>query len=129
MQILEIGGAARDRTADPLRARQMLSQLSYSPMRGEFLTILTHPLVPTTGTFRHDPFHYFSALWKRARRSYPSTSKDGPVLMSADRMDRSIESSDGARFLLSLQDFLHRKVQRLEPFTHKIADTRLVHGL
>ena len=27
-----IGGAKRDRTADPLRARQVLSQLSYSPM-------------------------------------------------------------------------------------------------
>ena len=26
-----IGGAKRDRTADPLRARQVLSQLSYSP--------------------------------------------------------------------------------------------------
>ena len=26
------GGAERDRTADPLRARQVLSQLSYSPI-------------------------------------------------------------------------------------------------
>ena len=26
------GGAMRDRTADPLRARQVLSQLSYSPL-------------------------------------------------------------------------------------------------
>ena len=26
-----LGGARRDRTADPLRARQMLSQLSYGP--------------------------------------------------------------------------------------------------
>ena len=26
-----IGGAKRDRTADPLRARQVLSQLSYGP--------------------------------------------------------------------------------------------------
>ena len=29
-----IGGARRDRTADPLRARQMLSQLSYGPILG-----------------------------------------------------------------------------------------------
>jgi hypothetical protein len=28
---LFIGGAKRDRTADPLRARQVLSQLSYGP--------------------------------------------------------------------------------------------------
>ena len=28
-----IGGAKRDRTADPLRARQVLSQLSYTPNR------------------------------------------------------------------------------------------------
>ncbi len=27
------GGAERDRTADPLLAKQMLSQLSYSPAR------------------------------------------------------------------------------------------------
>ena len=28
----KFGGAERDRTADPLLAKQMLSQLSYSPM-------------------------------------------------------------------------------------------------
>ena len=37
---LEIGGADRDRTDDPLLAKQVLSQLSYSPgerrSRGEF---------------------------------------------------------------------------------------------
>ena len=33
-----IGGAKRDRTADPLRARQVLSQLSYSPS-----VYLSHP--------------------------------------------------------------------------------------
>ena len=31
-QISEIGGAMRDRTADLLRAKQALSQLSYSPI-------------------------------------------------------------------------------------------------
>jgi hypothetical protein len=30
----ESGGAERDRTADPLLAKQVLSQLSYSPMVG-----------------------------------------------------------------------------------------------
>ena len=30
--LLVNGGAKRDRTADPLRARQVLSQLSYSPI-------------------------------------------------------------------------------------------------
>ena len=30
---LAIGGAERDRTADPLLAKQVLSQLSYSPVR------------------------------------------------------------------------------------------------
>ena len=30
-QQLEIGGADRDRTGDPLLAKQVLSQLSYSP--------------------------------------------------------------------------------------------------
>ena len=29
-----IGGADRDRTGDPLLAKQVLSQLSYSPIRG-----------------------------------------------------------------------------------------------
>jgi hypothetical protein len=35
-----IGGAKRDRTADPLRARQVLSQLSYSP------SVRLSPLTP-----------------------------------------------------------------------------------
>ena len=30
----EIGGARRDRTADPLLAKQVLSQLSYGPIEG-----------------------------------------------------------------------------------------------
>ena len=34
---IENGGAMRDRTADPLRARQVLSQLSYSPSPGHFV--------------------------------------------------------------------------------------------
>ena len=31
---LEAGGADRDRTGDPLLAKQVLSQLSYSPVAG-----------------------------------------------------------------------------------------------
>ena len=31
-EFLIIGGAERDRTADPLLAKQVLSQLSYSPL-------------------------------------------------------------------------------------------------
>ena len=34
MFIIKNGGATRDRTADPLLAKQVLSQLSYSPTRG-----------------------------------------------------------------------------------------------
>ena len=30
----EVGGADRDRTGDPLLAKQVLSQLSYSPITG-----------------------------------------------------------------------------------------------
>lgn len=33
-----IGGAERDRTADPLLAKQVLSQLSYSPNHRKHLT-------------------------------------------------------------------------------------------
>ena len=35
----KIGGAKRDRTADPLRARQVLSQLSYGPNTGPHIYI------------------------------------------------------------------------------------------
>ena len=31
LQVIEIGGRGRDRTGDPLLAKQMLSQLSYTP--------------------------------------------------------------------------------------------------
>ena len=34
--IFEIGGARRDRTDDPLLAKQVLSQLSYGPLTGLF---------------------------------------------------------------------------------------------
>jgi hypothetical protein len=33
MSYIENGGAERDRTVDPLLAKQVLSQLSYSPRR------------------------------------------------------------------------------------------------
>ena len=32
---LDIGGASRDRTDDPLLAKQVLSQLSYGPLRAD----------------------------------------------------------------------------------------------
>jgi hypothetical protein len=41
----EIGGAMRDRTADPLRARQVLSQLSYSPSSGHSSVGLNQALI------------------------------------------------------------------------------------
>ena len=39
-KVVKIGGAMRDRTADLLRARQALSQLSYSPNKGSFYLII-----------------------------------------------------------------------------------------
>ena len=35
---LEIGGAGRIRTGDPLLAKQVLCQLSYDPIRGREMT-------------------------------------------------------------------------------------------
>jgi hypothetical protein len=43
------GGASRDRTDDPLRARQMLSQLSYGPFRMVGLGRLELPTSPLSG--------------------------------------------------------------------------------
>ena len=34
--IIKIGGATRDRTADPLLAKQVLSQLSYSAIKRRY---------------------------------------------------------------------------------------------
>ena len=54
----EYGGAKRDRTADLLRARQALSQLSYSPIQ-----LLQRPLLPLNRV------HFVrSALRAQARR-------------------------------------------------------------
>ncbi len=39
----KIGGAERDRTADPLLAKQVLSQLSYSPNRFDHPLQASHP--------------------------------------------------------------------------------------
>ena len=41
MNALDIGGDERDRTADPLLARQVLSQLSYTPISVKCLTIIS----------------------------------------------------------------------------------------
>ena len=43
------GGAMRDRTADLLRAKQALSQLSYSPTKNEMIYAVsyTHLTLPT----------------------------------------------------------------------------------
>ena len=47
MDLNQIGGAKEDRTPDPLRARQVLSQLSYDPINGREDRIRTcDPLVP-----------------------------------------------------------------------------------
>ncbi len=48
---LESGGAMRDRTADLLRARQALSQLSYSPLKFYFFrrSSLKEKVVGDTG--------------------------------------------------------------------------------
>ena len=44
LKALVFGGAKRDRTADPLLAKQVLSQLSYSPMRfGTAKTLICLP--------------------------------------------------------------------------------------
>ena len=39
----ELGGDKRDRTADPLLARQVLSQLSYTPMASKQASYLSFP--------------------------------------------------------------------------------------
>ena len=38
-ELLEVGGADRDRTGDPLLAKQVLSQLSYSPLLAQPLAL------------------------------------------------------------------------------------------
>jgi hypothetical protein len=64
---LFIGGAKRDRTADPLRARQVLSQLSYGPnfykWSGRQDLNLRPPgpkpgALPSCATSRYCPYNY-----------------------------------------------------------------------
>ena len=57
-----IGGARRDRTADLLRARQALSQLSYGPALLVFFTLLCVALVALSVT-------YISMLLQSLRRA------------------------------------------------------------
>ena len=56
------GGDKRDRTADLLRARQALSQLSYIPMSSfiYYLIHLNHSLSLTMGTTNKDTLSYIS---------------------------------------------------------------------
>ena len=55
----------RDRTADPLRARQVLSQLSYSPIYWLFfLLLLISNTLPRRGEFCADGF------FKKVKRTF-----------------------------------------------------------
>ena len=49
------GGDERDRTADPLLAKQVLSQLSYTPIVASAATALRFRLLPKT------PLRYYDA--------------------------------------------------------------------
>ena len=40
--MLRVGGARRDRTDDPLLAKQVLSQLSYGPINRELSLSISH---------------------------------------------------------------------------------------
>ena len=57
--LAEIGGPGRDRTGDPLLAKQVLSQLSYTPTV-EVTLILKHFRA------RRNPFLRFSVIWSEA---------------------------------------------------------------
>jgi hypothetical protein len=59
--IVKIGGARRDRTADLLRARQALSQLSYGPVTCPFFVWLRYLLT-----------HLVMYLYVHSRRSFAS---------------------------------------------------------
>ena len=56
-QVQEDGGARRDRTADPLLAKQVLSQLSYGPLVMVGLGRFEPPTSPLSGV-RSDQLSY-----------------------------------------------------------------------
>ncbi len=67
-----IGGARRDRTADLLRARQALSQLSYGPMNVVGLGRFELPTSPLSGV-RSNQLSYrpaSSEIWVRVKTLY-----------------------------------------------------------
>lgn len=75
MKNLNIGGAEEDRTPDPLRARQVLSQLSY------------------------DPFFYFKLLLYSALRILPSLSHIPVYALSLARIRALIKAKSLVKML------------------------------
>jgi hypothetical protein len=68
----EFGGAERDRTADPLLAKQVLSQLSYSPNHRKHLTANRQdqvnpnkPLFATANLIRYSKLICWCKWWAR----------------------------------------------------------------
>jgi hypothetical protein len=69
-QFLEcfFGGGKRDRTADPLLARQVLSQLSYTPVfdfRCPLFVVRLHVYIPSTFDLRTSNFDNGGPGWTR----------------------------------------------------------------
>ena|SRR5882762_4173790 len=71
--VKRIGGRGRDRTGDPLLAKQVLSQLSYTPTR-EAVLILKH--FPT-----FLPLHFMASSLDRARTVHLSPHCTRTVLI------------------------------------------------
>jgi hypothetical protein len=73
------GGAERDRTADPLLAKQVLSQLSYSPIQLDRHPDLTSKRL---GNITHQPIQVCHPYRTIARRMAPSR-RAGPKVRTA----------------------------------------------
>ena len=97
--LLSCGGASRDRTDDPLRARQVLSQLSYGPARRNHVLLFTL-LFEIVKNFLCNRFRNTSLLVGLGRLELPT-----PRLSSVCSNQLSYRPASFRRFLLLFTSF------------------------
>ena len=91
----QIGGAERDRTADPLLAKQVLSQLSYSPNRFDHPLQAIHP-GPKTKMVGPGRLELPTSRLSGVRSNHLSY---GPILGKAHNQHSIVETTNRAWFV------------------------------
>ena len=124
-----LGGAYRDRTDDPLRARQVLSQLSYGPNFYKWSgrqDLNLRPPGPKPGALAklsHTPKLRYRGFPQRRCYYNPEI-----FYLSREKFEALLAKISNRKMHLSPSVNLHDRIGRLAPLLSRIGQTSRVHG-